>query len=172
MDMKTNYMNKWMLFFITIAGLAMALVSCGQTKFSDAYAYCKAVGAIDAPDERYNGPQMPEAVLKGIQKAGGIAEDAPTGGYYWRCMKSMVYGCYVGANLPCTSKAAVDKKPTDEMNKFCKSNRNSKIIPMYVTGHETVYAWRCKGDSPEIEKQVDTMDERGYISRIWYELAP
>jgi hypothetical protein len=31
-----------------------------QARFSDPFAYCAAVGTIDAPDARYTGPRVPD----------------------------------------------------------------------------------------------------------------
>jgi hypothetical protein len=33
--------------------------------FTDPFAYCAAVGTVDAPDSRYTGPKVPEAVAQG-----------------------------------------------------------------------------------------------------------
>jgi hypothetical protein len=43
---------------------------------------------------------------------------------------------------------------------------------MVVTGHDTVYEWRCNNDQPEIVRQFGEADERGFVSNIWYEIAP
>jgi hypothetical protein len=45
-----------------------------QARFSDPFAYCAAVGTIDAPDARYTGPKVPEVVArfeKGLRRARG-----------------------------------------------------------------------------------------------------
>ena len=87
-------------------------------------------------------------------------------------MDGQVYGCFVGANLPCTSKANTDRTPTAAENDYCKANPNSDFIPAAVTGHDTVYEWRCQNGGPEIAKQVFQVDSSGYISEIWYPLNP
>ena len=87
-------------------------------------------------------------------------------------MAGKVYACFVGANLPCDSKANIDRTPTSAETDYCKSNPNSDFIPAAVTGHDTIYAWRCNQDTPAIDKQVFHVDSQGYIQEIWYQLAP
>jgi hypothetical protein len=77
----------------------------------------------------------------------------------------------VGANLPCDSKANVDMKPTQAEQDYCKKNPRADI-PAAVTGHETVFQWRCTNGAPLIVKQVFHVDARGYIYEIWYAINP
>jgi hypothetical protein len=144
--------------------------------FSDPFAYCGTVGTIDTPDARYVGPKVPDAIAKGLQKASGAAADAPLNIFsqnsYWRCMNGKVYGCFVGANLPCMAKADTSRTPTAGETDFCKANPNADAVPAVVTGRETVYEWRCTNGSPEVVRQVFTPDARDFLSAFWYELAP
>jgi len=148
----------------------------GQAQFTDPFAYCAAVGDMDQPDARYVGQPLPEAIAKALQKASGASPDAPLDiflkGSYWRCMGGKVYGCFVGANIPCWSKANTDRTPTAGMNDFCKAQPNANIIPAAVTGHETIYEWHCKDGTPEIVREVLKVDGRGYVANFWYELKP
>jgi hypothetical protein len=78
----------------------------------------------------------------------------------------------VGANLPCEAKANTDRTPTQALEEFCQQNPNADVVPMAVTGHDTVYEWRCNKDQPEIARQFAEVDERGFLSHIWYQIAP
>jgi hypothetical protein len=144
--------------------------------YADPFSYCAAVGTIDIPDGRYTGPAIPDAIAQGLKTASGAASDAPIDifkqGSSWRCMGGKVYACFVGANLPCDSKADTDKTPTSAEADYCKSNPNSDFIPAAVTGHNTIYAWRCNQDTPAIDKQVFQVDSQGYIQEIWYQINP
>jgi hypothetical protein len=144
--------------------------------YADPFSYCAAVGTIDIPDSRYTGPAIPDSVAQGLKNASGASADAPLdifkNGTYWRCMDGKVYACFVGANLPCDSKASTDKTPTSAEADYCKTNPNSDFIPAAVTGHNTIYAWRCKDDTPAIDKQVFHVDSQGYIQEIWYQINP
>jgi hypothetical protein len=140
--------------------------------YTDPFAYCAAVGTADTPDVRYTGPSMPDVLAEGLRKASGASADAPiemfTTGAFWRCMDGKVYACTVGANLPCDSKANTDKTPTQAENDFCQANLASDFIPAYVTGHDTIYIWRCKAGKAEIDRQGFHVDKQGYIVEIWY----
>jgi len=164
--------------------LTLAVVGCASGRgpsvtpapstYTDPFAYCAAVGNIDAPDARWAGPAVPESIAKGLQTALD-APDTPidilTRGSCWRCMNGKVYGCFVGANLPCTAKANTARTPTQEEKDFCAQNPNADVIPMVVTGRETVYEWRCSNGVPEITRQLDQPDARGFLSSIWHEIS-
>ncbi len=165
--------------------LAVSLVSCttGQgpsssptpAMYTDPFAYCTAVGTIDSPDARYTGTKAPDAIVKAMQQAlntPDLPADVLTNGLFWRCMDGKVYGCFVGANLPCQSKANLDRTPTQAVLDYCTQNPNVDFIPAVVTGRETVYEWRCANGAPEIASQVAQADAAGFIAGIWYELAP
>lgn len=160
---------------LTAACAPKTAISSGSGKFDDPFAYCSAVGTLDKPDARYTGPQTPESVVKGVIKASGAPADAPvevfSKGTFWRCMDKQVYACFVGANLPCESKANTSKEPTAEMNDFCKANANADFLPAAVTGHDTIYEWACKGGKATAGKQTFQVDGQGYIKEIWYAIA-
>lgn len=144
-----------------------------QASFGDPFAYCDSVGTIDAPDSRYTGEAVPDSVIDGFKKAADLeASTMPLDMFkkttIWRCMDKQVYACNFGANLPCSSKANTDKTPTQAMNDFCSQNPDSDVIPMSVTGHSTIYSWRCEKGSPELLDQIDKVDSAGFLERIWY----
>jgi hypothetical protein len=120
---------------------------------------------------------VPDAVINGLKEALDMPEDGPPPevfqqGTSWRCMNGEVYACFVGANLPCWAKADTDRTPSQAVAEFCRENSDADVIPMAVTGRETVYEWRCANGEPEIVRQFAEVDERGFIANIWYELSP
>jgi len=145
-------------------------------QFSDPFAYCAAVGTIDAPDERYVGPKVPDVIIKSLRKKLEISDEAPdewvASGTVWRCMDGKVWACFIGANIPCMAKANTSQTPTSEMMDFCKERPNADVIPASVTGRETVYEWRCENGTPKIVRQVFKPDAQGFISDFWYEISP
>ena len=156
---------------------AMVTSSGSQATYSDPFAYCSAIGNIDAPDSRYTGVPVPDSIIQGYLKAAGLQNNGEPlellrKGTFWRCMNKTVYVCNVGANLPCDSKADTNKNPTQSMLDFCKANPNADSIPMSVTGHSTIYSWGCVNDIPKLLDQVDQVDSAGYSTRIWYKLQP
>lgn len=145
--------------------------------YANPFAYCRAVGTRDKPGKGYTGPEPPPAVVAGIAKAFGASADAAHSpmfqhGTFWRCMDGAVYACNVGANLPCESKADTDRTPTEGERKYCGENHDSLLIPMYVTGHNTIYDWRCKDGAPVAGRTLARVDKRGYIADIWYRIPP
>jgi len=147
----------------------------GASTFTDPFAYCAAVVNVDQPDARFAGPKMPDVIANGLKKASGASADAPielfSQNAFWRCMTGKVYACTVGANLPCDSKANTDKTPSLAETDYCKANPNQDI-PAYVTGHDTIYAWHCSQQTPTVQQQVFTVDGRGFIAEIWYQINP
>ena len=146
-----------------------------EASYSDPFAYCAAVGTVDAPDARYAGEKLPQSVLDSMVRAGVVIADAPLEFQQhatWRCMDGNVWVCHFGANIPCLDKANIDQTPTADMNKFCEENPAADNIPAAVTGHATVYEWKCSAGKPETVRQVLNTDAQGYPVEFWYELSP
>ena len=158
-----------------VAGLAACGGSPEPASYTDPFAYCAAVGTVDAPGADYTGPKVPEVIAQGLQVA-MEAPDTPLGiilrGSFWRCVDGQVYACFVGANLPCNAKANTDRTPAQEAVAFCLANPDSDFIPAVATGRETVYEWRCRAGTPEVVRQVNEVDAQGYFSSIWYGISP
>lgn len=160
-------------------GLGLAALEVGAQEphtYHDPFAYCAAVGNVDAPDKRYTGPALPPIIVRGLQAAFGVAPTEPRTpferGSSWRCMDGAVYACNVGANLPCDAKPDADPAPTDAMVTYCSENPDASFIPMYVVGHDTLFAWSCSGGSPRRGKQTAQLDARGYVASIWHRIEP
>lgn len=143
--------------------------------YSDPFAYCSAVGNVDALDARYTGSQTPDSVVRGLMKAMGMAADAPVEPFArltkWRCMNAKVYACNLGANIPCDEKADTNRTPTAAMNDYCQANP-SAVIPAVVTGRATVYDWKCTSGKPQIVKELTQPDARGFLAMFWYQVSP
>jgi len=156
--------------------LALSLSRPAAAQHTDPFAYCRAVGTVDKPDRRWTGPAVPDAVIEGLIRAADLPVEVPRDqlrrATFWRCMDGHVYACFVGANLPCQSKANTRRIPSVAMWRFCRENPDADVIPAAVTGRETVYLWRCTGRRPAIVRQVDAPDARGFLKRIWYRISP
>ncbi len=156
------------------AGQMAVTLTATPVVLTDPFAYCATVMNIDAPDERYSGPRMPDAIVKGLMKASGGASESPLDvfaqGSFWRCMDGAVYACFIGANLPCDAKANTSREPTAAETEYCQANPNGDFIPASVTGHDTIYGWSCQDGKPAAGEQVWQVDGRGFIAEIWYRL--
>ena len=159
---------------MVLVGLLWPL-ACGAFQSADPFTYCATVGTIDVPDALYSGPETPDAVVSGLMKAMGMPADAPAKPFArlttWRCMNGKVYACSFGANIPCREKADTKRTPTAAMNAFCHANPASDMIPAFVTGRATVYAWRCLDGAPAIVKEVTPPDAQGFLAAFWYEIS-
>ncbi|MFP3895614.1 MAG: hypothetical protein ACLFV5_02085 [Anaerolineales bacterium] len=175
--------QKTLIQVVLLALLTLPLSTCTaktatteQSQFSDPFAYCTAIGTIDAPDERYVGEAVPESIIKDLREKAGVADDAPddwiASGTTWRCMDGQVWACFGGANLPCSEKADTSTTPQPEMEEFCAENPNADIIPAAVTGRATVYEWRCVDGIPQAGEQIFEPDAQGFLSDFWYEIGP
>lgn len=159
------------LYTVTIDCVQTAVLN---TTYDDPFAYCRAVGTMDAPDERYTGPAVPDAVIQGLRTAmetpDATADLFAEGRAFWRCMDSQVYGCVVGANIPCMDKADTSQEPSPEMVEFCQQNPGAEVIPAVVTGRATIYDWRCDNNTPTPGDLVTAVDAQGYSQNFWYKL--
>lgn len=158
---------------------AFILSACAGARaqtYDDPFAYCAAVGTVDAPDARYTGAPLPPSIAEGLRRAFRAPADAPlevfTRGSSWRCMDGAVWACAVGANLACQAKADTSRTPSPAVAAFCRGEPSAGVVPAYVTGRETVYAWRCGEGAPAIARQVATADARGFLSNVWHRIAP
>jgi len=166
----------WLLAVLALASCSRGRPAAQPATFTDPFAYCAAVGTIDAPDARYTGPKVPVVIAKGLQKAFGLPPTAPLEPFlratYWRCMDGKVFACNVGANLPCLEKADTSRTPAQGMVDFCRTNPSADNIPAYVTGRATVYVWRCREGRPAVVRQVAQPDARGFLANFWHPITP
>jgi len=167
---------------IVAALAALALISSAfaarAASATDAVAYCKAVGNIDAPDKDYAGPAVPDWMVKALYTPDEIKAQTQSGvdparAVVWRCMGGKVWACVQG-NAPICGKANQDKTPSAAMHAFCAGQPNAEVIPLSVIGHDTpmIYDWSCKGKRPTIGKQIFTVDARGFPAELWTAIAP
>lgn len=87
-----------------------------------------------------------------------------------RCMSGRVYACFVGANLPCEKANTSIAQPA--ITAWCKTNPQSDFVPAFITGHETIYNWRCQKGQPAITPPTAALDERGFFKAYWRLLQP
>lgn len=149
-----------------LAILTLTAVPSFSQTYADPIAYCKAVGTIDKPDSRYTGSKLPAWMAKDLNlkpDQGKLME--------WRCAGGAVLACVYGANLPCDTKANTSRKATPAIVEYCKQNPDSKVVPMYVTGHETTISWACQGSSPFVIHSA-AIDAQGYAKAYWKPVSP
>jgi hypothetical protein len=174
-------MKQRVCIIVSLLVVSILLGACATTSaeapasYSDPFAYCAAVGTVDAPDGRHTGEAMPAAVVEALVQQGVVTADAPPEfqqNAVWRCMDGQVWACHFGANLPCQERADMSQTPTAEMEAFCQTNPSAEVIPAAVTGRATVYEWKCSEGQAVVVKQVFSSDAQGFLSDFWFELKP
>lgn len=148
----------------TAALLAISLpIIPGPAVSADALTpLCQGHMSDDMPQEI---PQslVPEAVrLFGLEKM--PAEQVKVSTLY-RCAEGRVLICSLGANLPCGKANTSRDLPAADA--WCAENPGADFIPMYVTGHDTIYRWHCDGPKAATSGEPLAVDRRGFISRFW-----
>jgi len=143
--------------------------------YHDPFAYCRAVGTVDAPDRRYRGERVPDSVVREMVRLGLVAADAPPAfrrEAVWRCLDGTVRVCHFGANIPCLEKADSSRTPSRAMEDYCRANPEAEAIPASVTGRATVYTWSCGNGTPRAVRRLFRNDRRGFLVDFWHELTP
>lgn len=82
-----------------------------------------------------------------------------------RCMSGHVYACFVGANLPCDKADPSTHIPA--ISAWCKINQNETFVPASISGHETIYDWRCENGQPAISPPSAPLDAQGFFKAYW-----
>jgi hypothetical protein len=137
-----------------------------QSSFNDPFAYCAAVGTIDAPNERYKGAKMRDSIIQAMVRQGIVSADAPQKfqkNAVWRCMSKGVWVCHFGADLPCLEKADRVQVPTPVMEDHCKTNPSANSIPAAVRGRATLYEGNARVETPRWSSSFSRVVHKG----IW-----
>jgi hypothetical protein len=89
---------------------------------------------------------------------------------YFRCFERHVLICNLGANLPCGK--ADTSRDLPAADRWCAEHPGSDFIPIYVTGHDTIYRWRCAGKRAAAGGPALAVDRRGFVARYWKRVDP
>jgi hypothetical protein len=111
--------------------------------------------------------QIPAELVPAVNAAVGVAMPPQVAmrGTVYRCVAGHVAVCTMGANLPCGKANAA--KTSAGATAWCKDNPEADVVPAFATGHDTIYAWRCRGGVAEPVRQVSDVDPRGFLARYW-----
>ena len=148
------------ILFVVVLGLLVASAGASADEAPDQY--CQRVGDDDALR------QPPVVLAPAIQQLFGLTSAYPPDGAFYRCAGGEVMVCVVGANLPCGKANTSTQLPAAD--EWCRANPNAAFIPMYVTGHDTIYDWRCAGTTATATRQTAKLDGRGFFADYWRKL--
>jgi hypothetical protein len=124
-------------------------------------AYCARIGN----DDTLRSP--PRSLASAIRRLFNVHGPYMLKSSYYRCAGGAVLVCWVGANLPCGK--ANTSKTLPAAAQWCATHANS-VIPMYVTGHDTLYSWRCTDGKAVAGAPVGKLDARGFFPDNWKKL--
>ncbi len=137
--------------------LAIPVTKVNET-YTSPHAYCRAIGTIDQPDQRYIGPKQPKSFWHefDLDEGHGMLE--------WRCMDGAVYACGSGNDPVCGKMSPYER--INDIKQFCQENPNADIVPIAIMGHFPVN-WACEGGQPVIKQGDFRVDKRGYPVVYW-----
>jgi len=136
-------------------GLAAKAASASAASISSRYCRPSQTDARERP--------IPNSLVPLVRKTFGYP--APQGGSFMRCAHGRLLVCTIGANEVC-GKADL-RRVLPGTSQYCRSNAGSAFIPMVVTGHATVYTWRCVGATPTPGAPIAKVDRQGFFVRTW-----
>jgi hypothetical protein len=114
--------------------------------------------------------KVPPDLVSAVAKTFGIDGTVVANGAFVRCVGAKLMACAVGANLVCDK--ADQRRELPGATEWCRDNPHANSIPMFATGHATIYEWSCKRRRAVAGKVVVTVDPQGYIAQNWKEVAP
>jgi hypothetical protein len=149
--------------YAIVAAFAFGALLCGFPALgANGLATC-AVGA---------GSRAPVPVPKNLEadvaRTFGLPVDVVRRGAFVRCAGNRLLACSVGANLNCGKVNT--RRSLPGATEFCRANPDADNIPMFATGHDTIYAWRCAGRRAVATKAVVVVDRYGYDAANWKEV--
>jgi hypothetical protein len=112
--------------------------------------------------------KVPPDLVATVARTFAIESAIVAKGAFVRCVGGKLMACAVGANLVCDK--ADQRRELPGASEWCRDNPRSDSIPMFVTGHATIYEWSCKRRRAVAGKVVVTVDPQGYIAENWKEV--
>lgn len=114
-------------------------------------------------DHRLPLSQVPEVVKQfGLQN---VSVEQVLRSTVLRCFEGHLLACNEGANLPCGK--AITQRALPQAKPWCAENPNVDFVPAYISGHDSIFHWRCQHGEPVTFGEAERVDTSGYITRYW-----
>jgi len=107
---------------------------------------------------------IPQSLAAFASKLFGGELDDATSETVYRCVDDQVYICNIGNGFSCDRPSAQRYNP--DVVQYCRGNPNSPFVPMSVSGHITMYTWKCVGRRAVIAS-IEKLDARGFRADMW-----
>jgi hypothetical protein len=146
----------------TVAGFLLMTVTSAVWAQTSPSAYCRQSGTDDTLRA------VPASLVPAIVRLfhlGATPAAVVSRSTYFRCADRHVLVCSVGANLVCGK--ADTRRELAGVTAWCRENAGAANVPAYVTGHATIYLWRCDGTRPVAMQSLLSVDPRGFIMQNW-----
>lgn len=158
------------LFAATLLS-AFAFIAVDSAAAEDLYKLCRQLKNDDTI--RPYSHELHDGTVKAFKKLfpdanGTLSESELQAEANYRCMNGKVLVCFVGANLPCAKMNASRDNPGADA--FCKANPNNEVVPAAATGHDAVYAYKCRNGKAVITGNPWKLDKRGFGKTLWAEV--
>jgi hypothetical protein len=130
------------------------------------FQHCSSVR--DDDELRGYDPSLREVTIEAFRKLAPNVK-AETDGFeaqaQYRCMDGKVMVCFVGANLPC---AKINRSEDNSgANAACIGASDGATVPAAAAGHDSAYAFICRGGRAVVDHQTWKLDKRGFAQAIW-----
>jgi hypothetical protein len=109
--------------------------------------------------------KVPAKLVADVARVLLIDENAARSAAFVRCAGPQLLACYVGANLSCFK--ADTRRTLAGATAWCRDHPGSAFVPMFATGHATIYDWSCKNDQAVAGRILMPVDAQGYIAGNW-----
>ena len=144
--------------------------------YHDPVPYCAAVGTIDHPDNRYDGPASPEWIADAVTRSlhlGPAVTAQMALPVVWRCVDGSVAACSFGFGMPCDAKVGdTSHVPTKDVMDFCRAFPEVDRPLPGMSGPPSIYTWGCRAGWPHIIGLRNDLDAEGYPRRYWLRVTP
>jgi hypothetical protein len=128
---------------------------------NDPAAYCRARGT---DDDLHRLPPALVPAVKTLFFSSTAPDRMVLDTTVFRCLGGQVLVCATGANLPCGK--ADTARTSVGASAWCDSHPDASFVPMFATGHNTLWRWSCEGRHA-IASDGAKLDRRGFFWQNW-----
>ena len=113
-------------------------------------------------------PSLSGLFSKAFAEGNEVAKGSVLQTAVYRCMAKHLFGCIIGANLPC-SKISTDRSNSGA-DAYCKENPRAADVPMVASGHDSNFDYTCDRGRARVQRQIYKLDQRGFAQELWKRL--
>ncbi len=104
-----------------------------------------------------------------VPYANSVFFDGAASSTEYRCIANQIYICENGNGFNCDRPST--KRHNSSVDQFCRENPSASSVPFAVSGHGSVYAWKCVGTNAAIA-HTESTDKEGFRTEMWVPIDP